>query len=203
MLTIILIPFVTAFIGWLTNWVAIQMLFHPRTPKKIFFLTWQGLIPKRQTELAESIADVVEQEILTQHLIKEKIASIDLRPVVEEYSEKIIRERVATKLKSIPLIGSFINEQTVALLEKLAKEAMVEELPRIQEQISTKMEEKLHIRAIIADKIAHWNLDRLESIVMQVAKKEFATIERLGAVLGFVVGIAQILLLGVSGNIAW
>ena len=32
---LILIPFISAFIGWFTNWIAIKMLFHPKEPKKI------------------------------------------------------------------------------------------------------------------------------------------------------------------------
>ena len=42
----------------------------------------------------------------------------------------------------------------------------------------------------------------LEEIVNQVAKREFRTIERLGAVLGFIIGCIQLLLLYVTGAIA-
>jgi uncharacterized membrane protein YheB (UPF0754 family) len=34
---LILIPLISAFIGWFTNWIAIKMLFHPREPKKMVF----------------------------------------------------------------------------------------------------------------------------------------------------------------------
>ncbi len=32
--SLLLIPIISAFIGWFTNWIAIKMLFHPREPKK-------------------------------------------------------------------------------------------------------------------------------------------------------------------------
>lgn len=40
------VPLIGGFIGWLTNWVAIKMLFYPREPKKILFVTFQGIFPK-------------------------------------------------------------------------------------------------------------------------------------------------------------
>lgn len=203
MISIIALPFITGFIGWLTNWVAIKMLFHPRKPKNFLFFKWQGLIPKRQVELADSIADVVEREILGQHIVKEKINSIDLEPFINEFAGKIIQERVAMQLKSIPLIGSFINDQTINMLEEMAKKAMIEELPSIKNHVANKVEEKLQIREIISEKIAQWELDRLEEIVNQVAKKEFATIERMGAVVGFAIGLIQIGLLWLNGSISF
>jgi len=51
---IILIPFIGAIIGLITNWIAVKMLFHPR--KKIFGI--QGVIPKRKKDIAKRIGDV-------------------------------------------------------------------------------------------------------------------------------------------------
>ncbi|MBI2451985.1 DUF445 family protein [Candidatus Pacearchaeota archaeon] len=47
----IILPLTGAIIGYVTNWVAIKMLFWPR--KKIFGI--QGLVPKRKEEIAARI----------------------------------------------------------------------------------------------------------------------------------------------------
>jgi len=78
MILLFLTPFITAAIGWLTNWVAIQMLFHPREPMRIFFWKWQGLIPARQQQLAFQTAEIIEREILQQHMILHEIRKIEL-----------------------------------------------------------------------------------------------------------------------------
>jgi len=52
---LILIPIISAFIGWFTNWIAIKMLFHPREPKKFLGLTLHGIFPKRQKVIAEKL----------------------------------------------------------------------------------------------------------------------------------------------------
>ena len=77
-LILILTPFITAGIGWLTNWVAIQMLFHPRKSICVFFWHWQGLIPRRQKQLAAESAEIIEREILQQHMILHEIKVIEV-----------------------------------------------------------------------------------------------------------------------------
>jgi uncharacterized membrane protein YheB (UPF0754 family) len=54
---------------------------------------------------------------------------------------------------------------------------------------------------MIETNIAAFDLDRLETIVNQVAQREFRTIERLGALLGFIIGLIQVALFGLLGVI--
>lgn len=57
------LPFVAALIGWFTNFVAVKMLFRPRKAVRILGIRFQGLVPRRQKELAEKIAETVEKKI--------------------------------------------------------------------------------------------------------------------------------------------
>ena len=59
---IYVIPFISAFIGWFTNWIAIKMLFHPREPKRFLFMTIQGIFPKRQQQFAQKLGATVANE---------------------------------------------------------------------------------------------------------------------------------------------
>ncbi|HAN93968.1 MAG TPA: DUF445 domain-containing protein, partial [Firmicutes bacterium] len=61
---LISLPLVAALIGWGTNVIAIRMLFWPRKPLNILGWEFLGVLPKRQRELAKSIAEVVNDEIL-------------------------------------------------------------------------------------------------------------------------------------------
>ena len=61
---LLIIPFIGAGIGWITNVVAIRMLFRPKEPIKVGGITLQGVLPKRQKELAKAIALAVEKELL-------------------------------------------------------------------------------------------------------------------------------------------
>ncbi|MEM7792320.1 MAG: DUF445 family protein [Verrucomicrobiota bacterium] len=203
MTLIILTPFITAAIGWLTNWVAIKMLFHPREPKQMILFKWQGLIPRRQPQLAAESAEIIEREILQQHMILNEIKKIELSPYLEEASKNLVWNRIGPQLQSIPLLGGFINDSTLAKFEVIAVSEIKKEAEPLMEKVANQFESSVDLKQIIEDKIAAFDLDRLESIVNQVAKREFRTIERLGAVLGFIIGCAQVGLFFATGAISF
>lgn len=198
---LILTPFITAGIGWLTNWVAIQMLFHPREPMRVFFWKWQGLIPRRQQQLAEESAEIIEREILQQHMILHEIRKIELGPYLQDAAHEIVWERIGPQLKAIPLLGGFINDGTLAKFEVIAAASMKEEAGPLMEKVATQFEASVNLKQMIEDNIAAFDLDRLEAIVNQVAQREFRTIERLGAVLGFLIGCVQVALFVLTGTV--
>ena len=53
------IPFIAAFIGWGTNWLAIKLMFHPLefVGYKPLYLGWQGIIPSRAEKMARIVVD--------------------------------------------------------------------------------------------------------------------------------------------------
>ena len=200
-LILILTPFITAGIGWLTNWVAIQMLFHPRKPTRLLFWNLQGLIPRRQKQLAAESAEIIEREILQQHMILHEIKKIELGPYLEDTAKTIVWERIGPQLRAIPLLGGFINDITLAKFEVIAAASMKEEAGPLIDKVATLFEDTVNLKQMIEDNIAAFDLDRLETIVKQVAGREFRTIERLGAVLGFIIGCLQVALFWTTGAI--
>ena len=60
-----LLPIIAATIGWFTNFIAVKMLFHPRKPLKIGFITMHGIFPKRQLEIANSVGRMVANDLLS------------------------------------------------------------------------------------------------------------------------------------------
>lgn len=192
---LISIPFVTGLIGWFTNWVAIRMLFQPRNPLRIAGVTWQGLIPRRQTDLAHQTAEIIESEILQQHAIRNAIQSIDFEPHLMGLVESMVEKKLKTKLMEIPFVGNFINEGTLKMIKTMAIESLREELPNLVENVSNDLESKIQVKHMVQNRMNALDLDKLESIVKKVAEKEFSKIEQLGAVLGFVVGLFQVGLL--------
>ncbi|MGC6424750.1 MAG: DUF445 domain-containing protein [Lentimonas sp.] len=201
-LLLILTPIITAAIGWFTNWVAIKMLFHPREPKQILFCKWQGLIPRRQLQLAQESAEIIEREILQQHMILNEIRKIEMAPHLEEAAHKIVWERIGPQLRAIPLLGSFINDGTLAKFEVIAATSMKEEAAPLMEKVATEFEGTVDLKQMVEDNIVSFDLERLENIVNEVANREFRTIERLGAALGFFIGCVQVLVLWATGAVS-
>lgn len=89
-------PFIGAVIGYVTNWIAVKMLFRPIKPIKIgkFTLPFTpGIIPRNKERIAESIGDSISENLLTKETLQETLLS-------EEMKQKI-REKVVETLNSI------------------------------------------------------------------------------------------------------
>ena len=56
-------PLVAGVVGYITNKIAIKMLFRPYEPKW-YTLGWQGIVPKTRPKLAVKISEIVGQKLL-------------------------------------------------------------------------------------------------------------------------------------------
>ena len=74
MFEVMFLAVVGGIIGWITNLLAIKMIFRPLKPIKIPLINYElvGLIPKRRREIAASIGEVIETELLSTKEILEK-----------------------------------------------------------------------------------------------------------------------------------
>lgn len=86
--SIIIRPLIGALIGYVTNWLAIKMMFKPLNPIKIgkFTLPFTpGIIPKNQSRLAESIADAISNNLLTEEDLKNNLLSEEIKEKLNNY----------------------------------------------------------------------------------------------------------------------
>jgi uncharacterized membrane protein YheB (UPF0754 family) len=75
-------PLAGALIGFVTNVLAIRMLFRPLRPYYFFGLRipfTPGILPRERARLAESIGAMVERELLTAEILRERLAGKELR----------------------------------------------------------------------------------------------------------------------------
>ncbi len=191
--SLLLIPIISAFIGWFTNWIAIKMLFHPREPKKILGITIQGIFPKRQQQFAEKLGKLVSQELLSFADIEKKITDPkniqQLMPVVEAHIDQFLRKKLADEM---PIISMFIGENTIQQLKSVFLKELETLFPVIMQRYMGNLQQQLDLERIVIEKVAGFSTDKLESILVSIMSKEFRFIEILGAILGFIIGLLQV-----------
>ncbi|MBC2276989.1 DUF445 domain-containing protein [Listeria welshimeri] len=95
--TILLMAVIGGFIGAMTNYIAIRMLFRPYKAlylfnKRIPFTP--GLIPKRRDELAEHIGKVVVSHLLTEDAIRARLLEENLQKEITETVAKMFHEKM-------------------------------------------------------------------------------------------------------------
>jgi uncharacterized membrane protein YheB (UPF0754 family) len=190
-----LIPLISAFIGWFTNWIAIKMLFHPRLPKKILGITFHGIFPKRQKQFAEHLGRLVSKELLSFKDIEEKITHPDnikkVMPLVDEHIDSFLRNKLAA---TMPMLSMFIGDKTIAQLKEVFMAELEELFPQLMKNYMNSLQSELDLEKIVIDKVAGFSSDKLEEVLNNIMSKEFRFVEIIGAVLGFIIGLLQVLI---------
>jgi len=190
-LLVIAMCLIGAIIGWITNLVAIKLLFKPYEPYKIPILNFelQGLIPKRKNEIAKSIGKIVEQELLSVNDILVHMLDSDkkvaLLPIIKFKIKSTIQNRIPSIIPSglVTLIVNYIDEVIDQEGEKVISEIM--------ESIVNEASSMIQISKIVEDKVNEFSTEKLEEVVLEIAKKELKHIEILGGILGGIIGIVQ------------
>ena len=192
---LILIPIISALIGWFTNWIAIKMLFHPKIPIKIVGITFQGIFPKKQKQFAENLGKVVSNELLSFKEIEEKISNPNnvqkMMPLVEEHIDNFLRVKLTQQM---PMISMFIGNKTIEQLKTVFITELQELFPKVMSNYMGKLQNDLDLEKIVTEKVNNFSSDKLEDILNSIMKKELKFVEILGGILGFIIGIFQVLI---------
>ena len=185
----LLFPIISAFIGWITNWVAIKMLFHPRTPKRILGITFHGIFPKRQQKFAEKLGKLVSEEFLSFDDIEAKISNPEnlkqIMPIIETHIDDFLRNKLKDEM---PVISMFIGDKTIGNLKTMFMKEIETLLPIVMKQYAANLKTELDLEQIVITKVAAFSSDKLEEVLYQIMSKEFRFVEIIGAVIGFLIG---------------
>lgn len=190
------LPLIAALTGWVTNYLAIKMLFHPRKKIDLYFFSLQGIFPKRQQLLADRLGKMVSKELFSFDDIRDRFTSTDTAAEINKVLDEKLEGFLGVKLKdTIPVLNFFITAKMRTRIKNMMHEEFQHILPDILSRYSDKLEKDIDVESIVKQKVSAFSSDKLEDILFSIMKKEFKFIEILGAVLGFLIGLIQLLIL--------
>lgn len=192
LISLLCIPLVSALIGYVTNYIAVWMLFRPHSPCRVLGLTLHGLVPRRQREIARSLGTMIERDLFSHEDIQEALqgaetseaATVFLNEQIDIFAQKLAVQN--------PMLGAFLQGALLAQVKATLLAQMSERFPHFIERVVKQAEHRLDISAIVQSKIEKFDLTKLESMIYEVSARELKTIEVLGGVLGFIVGLVQV-----------
>jgi uncharacterized membrane protein YheB (UPF0754 family) len=191
----LMLPVIGAIIGWVTNYIAIKMLFRPYRPIRIVGLTIQGLLPRRRKEFAQSIARTVERDLLSTDDIIQFFEGVHWEEEVERAVEETLEARLKNKriyrLLKTPILG-LIGLEVIRQIKKALSRAIINKVSKHKEGLVEKFQESIELKEVVSRKVEGFDMVKLESLLMDLISKELAYIEVVGAVLGFIIGLTQV-----------
>ena len=171
------------------------MLFHPKEPKRILGLTFHGIFPKRQKIFAEKLGKMISVEFLSYEDIEEKIANPKnlekLMPMIGAHVDNFLKNKLSDEM---PFLSLFIGDKTIKSLKKTFMQELEILFPRLMKSYAGHLQEELDLEKIVTEKVSAFSSDKLEDILYQIMSKEFRFVEILGGIIGFIIGIIQVMI---------
>jgi uncharacterized membrane protein YheB (UPF0754 family) len=175
-------PLVGAFVGFLTNVVAVELLFHPKKPIKFLGFKIQGLVPARSGEIIERFMDSLS-EILDES---------DFEFVIDKAITRAYNESIANKFER----GWFsFFEKYSGISKKIEEWFSASIIPYFKEMLTKSISKNVDVREFILKKAEEITDEQIEELFKKFAKKELRFIEFSGAFLGFIIGAIQSIIL--------
>jgi uncharacterized membrane protein YheB (UPF0754 family) len=179
--------------GYFTNWIAIKLLLKPVKPINILGFKLQGLLPRRQAELADRISEAIAERFLTQDDILNFLRLIDPVSAMRELLVLKWEEKLGEVLESMPFLKMFVSpEKLTGIRDKIA-DAFASEAETFTQHLVSSLEGKIDLKATLRRNILAFDVGQLNEIIEQIGYREFREIAWIGGGLGVVIGVIQAL----------
>ena len=190
--TLILLPLLLAGAhGYFTNWLAIQLLLKPVKPVNLFGFKIQGLLPRRQAELADRISDAIARQFLTEQDILNFLAKVDPKEAMRKLLVEKWEEKLGEILDTVPLIKAFVSSDKLHGIRDRIAEAFARESDAFLLNLVKTLEDKIDLRETIRRNILAFKVEQLNGIIEEIGHREFGEIAVIGGVLGLIIGAIQ------------
>lgn len=203
---LVILPFISAFIGWATNVLALRMTFYPlefvgfevKGVKAVGWgglpaLGWQGIIPSKAEYMAGKATDMITTKLIDVEdqfsRIEPAVVARQMEPHIMRLSKDIIDEVMA---EHVPMWKLFSRQRKEKIYTRAAEEipSVIEE---IMEDVKSNINDVFDLKTMAVNHLTK-NKVLLNRIFLEVGDKEFTFIERSGFVFGFIFGVLQAIL---------
>lgn len=187
------IPFVAAFVGWSTNWVAIRLTFKPLEFVGFRpYLGWQGIIPSKAAKMARIFAEKTMFRLGTltevfQYMDPDRIAEhvssvIDRR--LEAYTDEIM-------FYENPRVWKLLPESVKNNIYARVREEMPQLVRNLLQDTADNVEDLLDFKDMLTKRLVG-DKNLLNRLFLEAGAVEFKFIVRSGLYFGFLFGLVQL-----------
>lgn len=148
----IIAPLLGGVIGYITNDIAIRMLFRPHTAKYVFGMHipfTPGIIPKEKGRIAEAVGGVISENLMNKEVLEKYLLSEDMTGKVRS----AVEEFIATQQRNNETVSQFLGHY-------LSKEEIDTISQNVNQSITKQTYEKL-ADSSVGEKVAHIAIDHV------------------------------------------
>jgi uncharacterized membrane protein YheB (UPF0754 family) len=189
------LPVCGIIVGYVTNWLALKLIFEPK--RMIVVGPWKivGLFIKRQMEVSEEYAKIVSAKILNSKNFWDHM----LNDVGGERMMQLIENNISLSVdKSVSGIGASLAKRVVGIdkYEEIKRKVIVSlarELPNTMHDLNDFTDKAFDIETTLRVRLQALSPDEFEGILRPAFQEEELKLILVGAVLGGLAGLLQLI----------
>jgi len=188
-----MLPAFGGFVGFFSDWIALQMMFRPQLPTKFMGFTFQGLFLKRQKEVAADYAALISKQLLTPaNMIEELFRgafSDRIMELVHKNVKRLVDEQAGV---ARPLVVYAVGSQRYIEMKNVVAERILQKMPETMKYVEAYAEDAMDVRNTLVNRMQDLTPQEFEGMLRPAFKEDEWSLIAVGAILGFLVGEMQI-----------
>lgn len=182
---ILVIPIVTAVLGWLIH-------------KFAGFYILKNYWPKMQAKLSREVGawaasqlsfDQIEQKISDPSILDKAM------PTIESHIDTFLNEKLQ---QEIPMLSMFVGTKTTEKIKDVFITQLKQLFPAVMVQMAESLKENFNIESILSKKL---NEKSFQQLTEKKIARQLSYLPKLGFVTGLIAGLVSLLIFWILGNI--
>lgn len=189
-----LIPFIGAFIGWLSAALAILLIFYPGEPLYLGFFSIQGIVPKYSKIIAKKLAAAFAEEFSLEEWLQERLTSPNVHQDVLKLIDSRLDGLIDNLKHQIPMGALFLKGALAENLKRHATDELMKMLPEIPQALGKHLSLDDISNNFLDQPVNPARQQKIEEVITNLLKPDLIRITMVGALLGFFLGFVQVML---------
>jgi uncharacterized membrane protein YheB (UPF0754 family) len=175
--------------GGLTDYVALTMIFRPKTEKRIApGIKWQGIFHNRRPQITKDYAALLAKDILTPAAILDSLLTGPMSDKFFEIIQDEIQQTIDQQTGVAKRIVTTFGGRRYQAMKQAVAERVIAKIPETSQQVEAYAAERLDIANTISERMALLDTDSYENPLRPAFKDDEWIVVALGATLGFAFG---------------
>lgn len=180
-------------VGYLTNWIAIKIIFEPKRPIHFLGMTFQGMFLKRQKEVSRVYSDIIEQKLINAQNITDIVlhgsGSEQILELIELHVNDAIERYVAI---AQPYFALGVGSQKYFKMKQLAVEHIFNSSDKYLMYAHEYANKALMVGDDLCERMQALSPEEFEGVLRPAYQADEWKLILVGAMLGMLAGFGQL-----------
>ncbi len=191
-----ILPLGGLIVGYATNWIALAIIFEPKNPVKLGPVTIQGMFLKRQQEVSQVYAELIQAKLFNAEVITRAIVRGSGSEQLLELIELHVNDAIDRYINvALPYFTLGVGSENYYKMKHLAAQRIFEDSEKYLQYAQAYANEALSIETDLREKMQALSPAEFEGVLRPAYQADEWKLIVVGSILGMLAGVGQLYLM--------